>query len=198
MRPNNAFPSNTPLLISTKVCQTSELLTWLTNFSFSCMQSQYLSMLFVVYPSGVSRATLSCLHRLSARSSSSLTSSPSPPILMSFMRMPKNSLEDRCVHCDPLIFLFSFRRVHHTYNLLHTDSVWSDSAMRFLCISKPSSASWRKNVLNVSDYGVYSRRNRPSASIHSHKVFSAAYNKNYSHKKDFSGSTSLSQTTICA
>lgn len=134
MRPNNAFPSNTPLLISTKVCQTSELLTWLTNFSFSCMQSQYLSMLFVVYPSGVSRATLSCLHRLSARSSSSLTSSPSPPILMSFMRMPKNSLEDRCVHCDPLIFLFSFRRVHHTYNLLHTDSVWSDSAMRFLSL----------------------------------------------------------------
>lgn len=136
------------------------------------MQSQYLSMLFVVYPSGVSRATLSCLHRLSARSSSSLTSSPSPPILMSFMRMPKISLEDRCVHCDPLFFFFSFRRVHHTYNLLHT-AIESSLFRQYsfsLCISKPPSASRRKNDLNVAEYGVFSRRTLPFASTQSVSV----------------------------
>lgn len=47
--------------------------------------------------SGVSRATLSCSLRPSARSSSSQTSSPSPPTLTSCMRTPKIFLEDRCV-----------------------------------------------------------------------------------------------------
>lgn len=99
-----------PLLLTfMEVCQTSGLQTWLTNFSFNCMQSQYFSILFVVYLSGVSRATLSCSLRPSARSSSSQTSRPSPPILMSCMRVPKISLEDRCVLQSMTLFIFFFQ-----------------------------------------------------------------------------------------
>lgn len=91
------------------------------NFTSSCMQSRCFSMLSVIYSSGVSRATLSCSLRPSARSSSSQTSSPSPPILMSCMRMPKISLEGRCV-LRSMDFSFS---LHHGYNLAITISLFS-------------------------------------------------------------------------
>lgn len=121
-----------PLLLTfIEVCHTSGSQTWLTNFCSSCMQSQCFSMLSVVYSSGVSRATLSCSLRPSARSSSSQTSSPSPPILMSCMRVPKISLEDRCVLTSMTLSLFL--PVHHHHDLVHTDSlpsvtVWFQSA----------------------------------------------------------------------
>lgn len=49
--------------------------------------------------SGVSRATLSCSRRPSARSSSSPTSSPSLPALTSYTRVPKRSRKGRFVLC---------------------------------------------------------------------------------------------------
>lgn len=109
-------------------------------FLFLQLHAQFarcFSMLFVVYSSGVSRATLSCSLRPSARSSSSQTSSPSPPILMSSMKVPKNSVEDRCVLRSITLF---FLPVHHHNYLAHTDplpSVCTNSLVVWSLITNP-------------------------------------------------------------
>lgn len=135
------------LLTFTEVCQTSGFLkTWLTNFILifssppSLLSSSSLHAVTVFEAcylwfcsSGVSRATLSCSLRPSARSSSSQTSSPSPPILMSCMRVPKISLEDRCdLRSMTLVsffsFVFSFPD-HHLNYLAHTHTHYHQSAL---------------------------------------------------------------------
>lgn len=71
------------------------------------VQSQYFGM-FVICSSGAFRATLSCSLRPSERSLSSQTSRLSPHILMSCMRIPNLSLEDRCVCSSMTLIVFTW------------------------------------------------------------------------------------------
>lgn len=96
--------SQSLFLASNEVCQTC--LNSVDKLCSKCTQSQCFIMLFVVHPSGVSRATSSCSPRPSARSLSSQTSTLSQLTLMSCMKTPKISLMDRCVH--RAVFWFGF------------------------------------------------------------------------------------------
>lgn len=118
-----AFSSAT-FLASNEVCQTC--LNPVDKFCSKCKQSQCFIMLFVVHPSGVSRATSSCSPRPFARSLSSQTSSPSQITLMSCMKTPKISLMDRCV--DRAVFWFGFyffTALSHLFNPFRFLPVWT-------------------------------------------------------------------------